>query len=95
MLIMAMAELEDMAAPTVSTFSMVSARRVTSSASSAALSWSQSSGMVMVTDTVFRSISGMNTKPRCTVSSAVAMSSAADVPSTAALCRSAQSTDRR
>ena len=59
-----MAELEDMAAPTVWTLSMVSARRVTSSASSAALSWSQPSGMVMVTLTVFRSISGMNTKPR-------------------------------
>ena len=88
-------EPEDMAAPTVFTFSMVIARRVTSSASSEAFSWSQPSGMDMVTFTVFRSMSGMNTNPRCTVSTAEPISSTTDAPSTAALCRRAHATALR
>lgn len=42
--------------------------------------------MVIVTLTVFRSTFGMNTKPRCSVSSAEPTSSTTATPSTTALC---------
>ena len=88
-------ELEDMAAPTVSTLSMVSALRVTSSASSTAFSRVQSLGIVTETLRVLRSISGMNTKPRWMVSTADPASSTTAALSTMALCPRDQATALR
>jgi len=76
--------------PTASTFSTDMARSITWSAASTASSRVVPSGMVISSERLFMSISGMNVKPRLSAPQADVTSSTSDSSSTKALWSSDQ-----